>query len=159
MSQKFFLLLRIKVNVVLAGLSQQLVCLNLSSTWTIPTKNSEALLNNNSLIVVVLWDSVVKVVEVLGLLMQLITSKHTVLFKKVNMLTLLKMVLANKHYKTLVSSLVNNSKSQLATIIYVKELLNNLFQFVLMLLNGTCILLVFSIAAHQIHMLLIMLFF
>lgn len=100
-----------------------------------------------------------KVVEVLGLLMQLITSKHTVLFKKVNMLTLLKMVLANKHYKTLVSSLVNNSKSQLATIIYVKELLNNLFQFVLMLLNGTCILLVFSIAAHQIHMLLIMLFF
>lgn len=160
MSKTFSPLLRTKVNAVHVGLSQQLVCLKVFTTWTTSNKLvPTVLLNNSLLIVVVLWVTDVKVAVVLGLLMLFPMSKITVLFRKLNTLTMLKTMLVKLNFKILVTSLVNNSKLLLVMPTYVKLLLNNPSPFVLMHLFGTLTILVSSTTVALVLLLLTTLFF
>lgn len=136
LTRTFYLLSRTKVNAVPAGLSLLLVCSKLFTILKTSLPNLFPSLNNNSLTVVVLKVSVVKDVMVLGPLMQSATPKSLVLSLKLNIPIRLRMVLATRNFKTLVSSPLNNSKLRLPMLIYKLPFKSNLFPFVLMPLAG-----------------------
>lgn len=131
--------------MVLAGLSLPLVYLNLFTISIISLLVLFLSLNNNLLTVVVLKVLVVKVAMVLGQLMLFLTLNNTVLFKKTNTNTLLKMEHAKLNFKELDLSLLNNSKLMLLMLLFklLSKILPSLFA--LMLQNGVVIVVVFSL--------------
>lgn len=146
----FYPVLKTNNNAVPAGLSLLLVYLNLFTTSTTNLILLFLSLNNSLLIAVVLKVSDVKVVVVPGLLMLLPTLKNSVLSKRVNMLTLLRMANATKLLKVLVTSLLNNSKLLLVMLPFKPLSRINLSLSALMPPNGLLMLRVFSLKASAV---------